>query len=112
MQQVAGRARDRGVIVLDERSGGQDESLLASAQSHLDGSVDQPFPRLVAVPLVVPSEWYHGVQAADTVCRAVANVTRYRRLDEMKYSNGDAVLGPLIDELTAQIGNWDSLYVR
>ncbi len=75
LRQVASRARGRGIIVLDERSGGQDENLLASAQSHLYSSAVHPFERLIEVPLLVPSDWYHGVQAADTVCRGPSRMS-------------------------------------
>jgi hypothetical protein len=110
LRQAAGRVRGRGIIVLDERAASQDEILLASAQSFLYSAV-APFDRLVEAPLLVPSEWYHGVQAADSICRVIAALFRFRCANAANFAWAQNDFGAQVDRLNRPIGNWTTIFV-
>ncbi len=110
VRNAAGR-RARGVIILDRRQEARDVELLASAQSYLFSAIP-PLDRLLEVPLLVRSEWHHGVQAADNVCRVVGKVARYRCLADPQYEKVTKKLGPLLDAITRPCGPWSSAYIR
>lgn len=110
----AGKKVGRGVIVLDRRNETKNAIVMGSAQSYLFSSVVQtPFERLIETPLLVPSEWYHGVQAADMVCRIIAALYRFRAAKQASFQWAENSLGTLVDTLTARVGiDWASVYVR
>ncbi len=97
LRNAGGRERGTGLIVIDRRSEASDLSLLGSAQSYLF-STSGPivFERIMETPLLVRSDWYHGIQAADTIARAVGLTYRFRSLNEPKHAKAAAVLGPVI----------------
>jgi hypothetical protein len=107
-----GRARGKGVVVLDRRSETQNRIVLESAQSHLFGSTVPRFERLIETPLLVPSEWYHGVQLADCVGRVVSAVSRFRALSDVRYRWAGTRFGPTLDLLTVRVDRWVSVYVK
>jgi hypothetical protein len=106
--------RGRGVVVLDQREAKQDSLVLASAQSYLFSGHDvaTPFARVIETPLLVPSVWYHGVQAADTVSRAIGALFRYRLDGDKAYTEAEAGFGSLIDGLTFVRDGWRSVFVK
>ncbi len=106
-----GRNIGRGVVVIDRRTESRDVDLLGWAQSHLY-SWDGGFERIVETPLLVRSEWYHGVQAADVIARAIGRVYRYEALKEPRFSGMAAKLRPEIERLTTAIGNRRSVFVK
>ena len=72
-----------GVIIMDRRSEGKDNNVLASSKSYyFCPPAGRAFERLVEGPMLVPSEYYHGVQVADVVARVVGSVYRWRRQKE------------------------------
>ena len=106
-----GRSVGRGIVVIDRRSESRDVELLSWAQSHLF-SWGGTFQRIVETPLLVRSEWYHGVQAADVVARAVGRVYRFACTREARYERMAAVLAPEIERLTVEVNQHRSLFVR
>lgn len=101
--------------MLDQRAAAQDTLLLASAQSYLYSAVSaaRPFERLVEVPLLVPSEWYHGVQAADTVGRVVGAVFRHRLCSDPAFQWAETEFGAIVNSLDVTCGAaWRSIYMR
>ena len=79
LRKKSGKRHGTGVIVMDRRGEKSDVTLLGWMQSHLfsHDAVPRGFHRIVETPLLVRSEWYHGVQAADTISRAAGRVLRY-----------------------------------
>src|SRR5262249_23151085 len=73
LRDYAGKRTGCGAMVIDRRSESQNRLVLESAQSYLFSSstTRRPDARVVETPLLVPSEWYHGVQAADTIGRVI-----------------------------------------
>lgn len=114
LRDSAGRTRGRGVVIMDRRTETQNERVLESAQSHLFSSpvFRRGDVRVIETPLLVPSEWYHGVQAADVIGRAVARIYWHRKLGNPKLERYDDRLGPVLKAHTHSIGGWHSVYVR
>lgn len=105
----------QGIVVMDQRGHAQDERLLASAQSHLFSGVlpGGKFKRIAESPLLVPSHWYHGVQAADVVARCVGQVWRARLCGEAAYRKVEELLGPKLDPLAfIDSAERSSIYIR
>jgi hypothetical protein len=108
----AGLQAGRGVIALDRRDEIRNARVLASAQSYLFSAGPGRFERIVETPLLVPSEWYHGVQAADTIARTVGAVFRFRATGEAGYKRTATELGPLLDARAYTLDDWRSIFVR
>lgn len=107
--------RGRGMMVIDRRTEDRDVQLLSSAQSFLfsaQGDVRGGFERLVEVPMLVRSEWHHGVQAADTLARAVGRVFRFRAAHDVTHQKFNTKLGQALDELAVTLGSKSTFYVR
>jgi len=104
----------KGLIVLDRRNETRDLELLAWSQSHLFSASDVfrgGFDRLVETPMLVRSEWHHGIQAVDNVARVLGRVYRYRVLGDM-YKAYDTEFGNELDALMHEIPpNWRSIYI-
>ncbi|MFQ5680212.1 MAG: DUF3800 domain-containing protein [Gemmatimonadota bacterium] len=114
LRDAAGRRAGRGVIIMDRRTETQNARVLASAQSSLfsDPTFKREHVRLVEAPLLVPSEWYHGVQAAHVIGQAVGKVYWYIKLAKAEYGTFHKRLHPIIQRHTHTIGGWHSVYVR
>lgn len=114
LRQKPQRSR-QGLIIMDQRNDHLNEIVLGSCQSYL-------FSRLrtsgiVETPLLVPSEWYHGVQCADVVGRVVSAIFEWRLCGGIRGRRNrrkdEAVLGSALDDLGYKIGDaWSSLSVR
>ena len=113
LRNTAGRNVGKGVIVMDRRQEVQNQYVLASAQSYLFArpGAAPPFDRLTEIPLLVPSEYYHGIQAADMIGRVVAAVYRYRLAGQHNYSWADRQFGARLDACNANYGAWRSVYL-
>jgi hypothetical protein len=100
--------------VMDRRTEAQNRRVLESAQSLLfsDPTFRQPHVRMVETPLLVPSEWYHGVQAAQMIGQAVGKVYWHQRIGTVKYRRFDNKLGWVLRQHTHSIENWRSVYIR
>jgi len=113
-----GGTRHKAVMVIDRRQEKRDVEVLASAQSYLfsaHSDVAGGFDRLIESPMLVRSEWHHGIQIADNLCRVIGRVFRYRldRAGQAKWARFDAAFGPRIDALTHHIApRWRSVYIR
>lgn len=105
--------RDLGVVIMDRRTEAQNKRVLESAQSHLFSAPEfrKPDVRITETPLLVPSEWYHGVQAADVIGRAVGRIYWHRKLNNPRFKKYDHQLGPVLSAHTHSIGGWHSIYV-
>lgn len=114
LRDKAGKGLGRGVVIMDRRHEAQNGRVLASAQSHLfsDPVFRQPDVRIVEIPLLVPSEWHHGVQAADGIGRAIGAIYWYRRMNNVRFKKYDRDLGPTVRAHTHTIGGWHSVHVR
>ncbi|MBI2390495.1 MAG: DUF3800 domain-containing protein [Deltaproteobacteria bacterium] len=107
----AGKQHGCGIIVMDRRNEDSDVSLLAWTQSHLySGGIG--FRRIVETPMLVRSEWHHGVQAADTIARAIGLVWRARLVGDARHEAIVQKLGPMIIDATYTNERWSSVYVR
>jgi hypothetical protein len=101
---------------MDQRDPVKDVKLLSSLQSQLF-SIEFDVRRIAETPLLVPSEWYHGVQAADTIARVAGAVfrTRYGPADKHARKAADR-----LDTLLTDSGEmlprgrimWSTIYVR
>lgn len=113
---ITSRGAASGIIVADRRSESTDTNLLASAQSYLY-SHSHESRRVAETPLLVRSDWHHGVQAADTVGRVLGGLFRYRAAGDRKYVDYEHRFGKLVDSLSLTIANrmgirMTSVYVR
>jgi hypothetical protein len=108
---VLGRNRGRGLVIMDRRIESLNQLVLASAQSFLFAYLGGPNLRIVETPLLVPSEWYHGVQIADVIGRAVSAVYRFRHLNDANFQAFDKALGPLVDRCEYVDGAWRSVHI-
>ncbi len=99
---------------MDRRTEKLNQLVLESAQSHLfsNPALNRPDARIIETPLLVPSEWYHGVQMADIVGRVIAAVYQWRLLRNSSFQWADQLYGPHLARLAYSIGNWTTLYVR
>jgi hypothetical protein len=90
---TGGAARGQGSIIMDRRTENLNQVVLASAQSDLFSNpvLNGPQARIVETPLLVPSEYYHGVQAADIIGRVVAAVHRWLLLHDAHHQWADTV---------------------
>jgi hypothetical protein len=108
----------KAMMVIDRRQEARDVELLESAQSYLFSAardIPRGFDRLIEVPLLVRSEWHHGIQIADNLCRVIGRAFRYRAdpAGEAKWQPFDKEFGPKVDALTHRIDPaWRSVYVR
>ena len=114
---MSSKREGTGLMVIDRRGESWDKQVIASAQSFLFSKLNsQGFPmfeRIVESPLVVDSEYYHGVQVADIVCGLLGGVFRWRRCPAIsqKYQSIDRRYGTKIDALTRKIGGQHTLWV-
>ncbi len=108
----------KALMIIDRRQETRDVEVLASAQSYLfsaSGDVRGGFDRLIESPLLVRSEWHHGIQVADNVCRVVGRVFRYRtdQAGQAGWKDFDTEFGAKLDALTDHIApRWRSVFVR
>lgn len=106
----------KALMVIDRRQEARDVEVLASAQSYLFSAaptVPGGFGRVIEAPMLVRSEWHHGIQVSDNICRVIGRVFRFRVTGDVTSQPFDAAFGPRIDRLTHQIApNWRSVYVR
>ena len=105
-----------GLMVLDRRTEARDVQLLSSAQSYLFSAQDDlrgGFHRLVEIPMLVRSEWHHGVQAADTIARLAGRLFRYRACGDASHDAKkiDEKLGSDFDGLKYSVDKWSTVYV-
>lgn len=114
LRDAAGKRVGRGVVVMDRRTEAQNTRVLESAQSLLfsHSVFRKDDVRVTDIPLLVPSEWYHGVQAADGVGRVVGASYWFRRLNDPRFKERHDKLYPLIRAHTRTIGGWHSVHVR
>jgi hypothetical protein len=114
LKNAAGTERGMGLVIMDRRTEALNQLVLGSAQSYLFSNpvLRLPKARLVETPLLVPSEWYHGVQAADTVGRVVGTLYRSRLLSDPAYRWTEAIFGAPLDAITKRIDAWTSVYLR
>lgn len=114
LRDKAGKARGRGIVIMDRRHESQNVRVLASAQSYLfsDLMFRQPDVRVTEIPLLVPSEWHHGVQAADGIGRAIGSIYWHRRMKNGHFKKYDVSLGPIVRAHTHTIGGWHSVSVQ
>jgi Protein of unknown function (DUF3800) len=111
----AGLGVGRGVIVMDRRNDKLNEIVLGAAQVYLFGGSQAhgiQISRLIEIPLLVPSEWYHGVQLADVIGRAVSVTMMARHLNYPKMQKAEPCLGPLLDQSKFSDEAWSTLYLR
>jgi len=90
-------------------------TLLRWAQSHLFSAgqiVPGGFDRVVEVPLLVRSEWHHGIQAADTIGRVIGKLYRFRSCGDGKCEKYEKKFGARIDALAYSIENWSTVFVK
>jgi len=116
LRRRAGTYDGCGLVVMDQRDPVKDVKLLSSLQSQLF-SIEFDVRRIAETPLLVPSEWYHGVQAADTIARVAGAVfrTRYGPADKHARKAADR-----LDTLLTDSGEmlprgrimWSTIYVR
>jgi len=83
LRDCGGRFAGQGIVIMDRREEAQNERVLEAAQACLysDPDFKKPDVRLVETPLLVPSDWYHGVQAAHVIGQAVARCYWHRRMN-------------------------------
>ena len=110
LKSKAGRQKGVCLLVMDQRSEVKDRLVIASAQSHL---FSEGFERLVESPLLVDSKYYHYVQIADIVCGILGGLLRYRHapLYSGQYSFIETAYGRDVDQLTAKLSWWSSVWV-
>ncbi len=105
----------KAIMVVDRRQESRDVELLSSAQSYLFSAAPQVaggFDRLIEVPMLVRSEWHHGIQIADNICRVIGRAFRYRVCRDIVWKPYDDEFGGRLDELTHHIAPWKSVFVR
>lgn len=114
LRKKAGKRLGAGVIVMDRRNERGDVALLSWMQSHLYSAdaVPRGFNRIVETPLLVRSEWYHGVQAADTVARVAGKVLRYEVTLEPDYKTIANALHDPLHSLELRDNNWSTIYLK
>lgn len=113
LRNKAGHKLGCGMIVMDRRDEARDLKLLASAQSHLFSATGRlSYERIVETPLLVRSDWYHGVQAADTVARVAGCIYRYRETQDPKLQKFAGRLQPLLTEVAWTHDRFSSIHVR
>jgi hypothetical protein len=112
----AGQHAGQGVIIMDRRNDALNSVVLGAAQSFLFGRAlmqhGHAIERIVEVPLLVPSEWYHGVQIADMLGRAVAAVQLHRRGLKRGLAKFESILGPKIDAFGYAKDSWRTVLLR
>lgn len=113
---IRAMAAESGIIIADRRSEASDTDLLGSAQSYLF-SHQFELRRVAETPLLVRSDWHHGVQAADTVGRVLGGLFRYRAAGEQEFRCYEQRFGSIVDHMTVTIGrrlgiDLKSVYVR
>jgi hypothetical protein len=112
----AGRHSGQGVVIMDRRNDALNSVVLGAAQSYLFGRAlidsGRPIERIIEAPLLVPSEWYHGVQMADMVGRAVASVNLHRLGLQRGLAKFEAILGPKIDAFGYGKDNWHTVFLK
>lgn len=114
---TAGHHERRAMLVIDRRQERRDVEVLASAQSYLFSAADVHggFQRVIESPLLVRSEWHHGIQVADNICRVIGRVFAYRTdpAGQAAWQPFDTEFGHRIDGLTHHIApKWQSVWVR
>jgi hypothetical protein len=109
-----GQQQGQGIIIMDRRLESQNKIVLASALSYLFSAPNlaSHFTRIIEGPLLVPSEWYQGVQAADVIGRVVSTIHRWRICKDPSSEMDEATFGAVMDERTAAADQWHSVYVR
>lgn len=114
LREGPGQGITRGVIIMDRRTETQNVRVLEAAQTHIFSG--EMFRRgnvgIVETPLLVPSHWYHGVQAAHVIGQAVGKIYWRRKLGKQKYAKYERHLGSSLKAQTHTIGGWHSVYVR
>lgn len=101
-----------GVIVLDRRDEVRDLKLLEALQRHLfSTTLGYQFRRISETPLLVRSDWYHGVQAADTIARSVGTVHRHRHYGDVANRDRLDALGTKLDTMTYRESNWSTVHI-
>jgi hypothetical protein len=110
MRQKAGRQKGVCLMVMDRRNEENDRLVVESAQSHL---FSNGFQRILESPLVVDSQHYHGVQAADIVCGILGGLLRWRKTPRISsgYSEIEPRYGNRVDTLTMSIDYWRSIWI-
>jgi len=114
LRDAAGTELGRGAVVMDRRTEKQNQRVLASAQSYLFSSLAfrRRDTRVIETPLLVPSEWYHGVQTADMIGRIVAALHLYRICKDNRYQWAESLFGALVGKLTYRIDQWSSVFIH
>lgn len=112
----AGQHAGQGVIIMDRRNDALNSVVLGAAQSFLFGRAlmqhGRAIERIVEAPLLVPSEWYHGVQIADMLGRAVAAVQLHRLGLKRGLAKFESILGPKVDSYGYTKGDWRTVHLK
>lgn len=116
LKEHGGNQAGRGVLVMDRRNDALNGIVLGAAQSFLFGRskihYGRRIERLVEAPMLVPSEWYHGVQMADMVGRAMAGVHLHRLQLQKGLAKLEAMLGPKVDQFGYGNGKWGTIQLK
>jgi hypothetical protein len=114
LRSIADRQRGQGVAIVDRRSESQNQLVLESAQSHLFANpyMRQADARVIETPLLVATEWYHGVQLADVVGGVVGAAFRARALGDASFAWAEQQFGRRIDSLSFTEAGWSTVFVR
>ena len=112
----AGRKTGQGLIIMDRRNDALNSIVLGAAQSFIFGrALDEfgrPIDRIVEAPLLVPSEWYHGIQMADMIGRTMAAVHLHRLGLQRGLAKIEAILGPKLDAFAYIKETWRTVYLK
>jgi len=112
----AGRKEGQGSIIMDRRNDALNSVVLGAAQSFIFGramdNYGRPLDRIVEAPLLVPSEWYHGIQMADMIGRAMSAVNLHRLGLQRGLAKFEAILGPKLDAFAYTKETWGTVYLK
>lgn len=112
----AGRKAGQGLIIMDRRNDALNSVVLGAAQSFIFGRAQdnygRPIDRIVEAPLLVPSEWYHGVQMADMLGRAMSTVNLHRLGLQRGLAKFEAILGPKLDAFGYTKEDWGTVHLK
>ena len=112
----AGRQTGQGVIIMDRRNDALNSRVLGAAQSFIfsrtSDNLEGPIERMVEAPLLVPSEWYHGVQMADMLGRAMSAVHLHRLGLQRGLAKLEGILGPKLDAFGFSKESWGTIFLE
>jgi hypothetical protein len=116
LKEHGGKQAGRGVVIMDRRNDALNGIVLGAAQSFLFGRSRNQFgrsiDRIVEAPMLVPSEYYHGVQMADMIGRATAAVHLHRLGLRKGLAKLEAILEPKLDGHAFAKGAWTTVTLK